>query len=77
VTVYLGLRSCLASTASSRPLIRTCVLLGKTCLTGKIHIASIEGVDHEDVLRDALCLCKYKYGLAHSTIQVAKDIHLL
>jgi hypothetical protein len=52
-------------------------LLGKTCLTGKIHIASIEGVDHEDVLRDALCLCKYKYGLAHSTIQVAKDIHLL
>ncbi len=61
---------------------------GKTCLTAKLHIARREeeaGEDmdllapplHEDVLRGALSYCKYKYGLAHSTIQVAQDIHLL
>ena len=48
---------------------------GKVCLSAKIH--TLPDADSEDVLRDALSYAKYKYGLAHSTIQVTSDETLL
>ena len=47
---------------------------GKICMTGKILVETLEETD--DVLRDALNYCKYKYGLMHSTIQVSMDPNL-
>ena len=48
---------------------------GKTCLTAKLHV--LPSGDLEDVQRDALSYTRYKYGIFHSTLQVAKDQDLL
>jgi len=48
---------------------------GKICLTAKLHCHEREG--EEEALRDANSLCRFKYGLAHTTIETAADENLL
>ena len=48
---------------------------GKVCMTAKLHCDELAETD--DVLRDANAFCRYKYGLAHTTIECATDENLL